>query len=129
MPTSRDCHLKLLDAQSLTPAILAVVRCHLVVLAHVYAHVVEVVEAPLLRDPLRGLAVLCNQADRHRQRFCSNFIYAPSSQGKPVMIANLLPWIQTEILFLSDQAPSAALREGATCLHVSDSARDAWSDR
>lgn len=43
------------------------------------------------------------------------------------MIANLLPWIQTEILFLLDQAPSAALREGATCLQVSDSARDASS--
>ena len=68
-PTSRGRQLKLLDAPSLTPAILAVVRCHLVVLAHVYAHVVEVVEAPLLRNPLRGLAVLCNQADRHRQRF------------------------------------------------------------
>ena len=45
------------------------------------------------------------------------------------MIADLLPWIQTEILPLLDQAPSAAFREGATCLQVSDFARDALGDR
>lgn len=51
---------KLLDAPNLTPAVLAVVRGHLVVLVHVDAHVVEVMEAPLLRNPLRGLAVFCD---------------------------------------------------------------------
>lgn len=64
---SRLYQSKLLDAPSLTPAVLAVVRSRLVVLAHVYAHVVEVVEAPLLRDPLRGLAVPCDQTNRYCQ--------------------------------------------------------------
>ena len=71
--TPANCHRqsKLLDAPHLTPAILAVVRGRLVVLAHVHAHVVEIVEAPLLRDPLRGLAVLCDQTNRCRQRYRS----------------------------------------------------------
>ena len=60
---------KLLDAPSLATAILAVVRGHFGVLVHVIAHVVEVVEAPLLRDPLRGLAVLCNR--QSSSAFCS----------------------------------------------------------
>jgi hypothetical protein len=54
-------NLELLDAPSLATAILAVVSSHLGVLVHVVAHVVEVVEAPFLRDPLRGLAVFCDQ--------------------------------------------------------------------
>ena len=57
---NRHRRLKLLDAPNLTPAVLAVVRGHLVVLVHVDAHVVEVMEAPLLRNPLRGLAVFCD---------------------------------------------------------------------
>lgn len=50
-------------------------------------------------------------------------------KNETVVIADLLPWIQTEILPLSDQAPFAARDEGATCLQVSDSAHDASSDR
>jgi hypothetical protein len=67
---------KLLDAPSLATAILAVVRGHLGVLVHVVAHVVEVVEAPLLRDPLRGLAVFCDQTII--VSFTFTCIYAPS---------------------------------------------------
>ena len=79
MPTSRDCHLKLLDAPSLTPAILAVVCGRLIVLAHVHAHVVEVVEAPLLRDPLRGLAVFCDQTEQISSALLFDLMYATSS--------------------------------------------------
>ena len=52
----RQSHL--LDAPSLTAAVLAIVRGRLEVLAHVHAHVHEVLEAVLLRNPLRRLAVL-----------------------------------------------------------------------
>jgi len=78
-PTSRDRQLELLDTPSLTSAILAVVCGRLVVLAHVHTHVVEVVEAPLLRDPLRGLAVFCDQTEQISSALLFNLMYATSS--------------------------------------------------
>ena len=50
-------NLVLPDAPALTAAILSIVRGDLVVLAHVHAHIEEVLETVLLRNPLRGLAL------------------------------------------------------------------------
>jgi hypothetical protein len=50
-------NLDLPDAPSLTSTILSIVRSGLVVLVHVHAHVEEVLETVLLRNPLWRLAV------------------------------------------------------------------------
>ena len=50
-------NLVLPDAPALTAAILSIVRGDLVILAHVHAHVEEVLETVLLRNPLCGFAL------------------------------------------------------------------------
>jgi hypothetical protein len=59
--------LKLLDVPGLTPTI-AVVRPAYILLVHIDAHVPEVLEAVVHRNPLCGLALAYNNIETNRQR-------------------------------------------------------------